>query len=285
LAATFSDIIMNQVFNNLVAQNFKNFKNSFDNTKEVFWDVNKGKLIHPGEFGAYRETLAKTWLKTFIPSKFGLGNGFLITSKNRISTQCDIIIYDKDETPTIENLDNQKFYPIETVAGVIEIKSDIHSIGELNAHLIKLSELKTFRNDIIDPTPYNRGGFAAPFNPERIPFDNIFTILIFNKLDFRLNINDINYGQTPVKYHHNLVLSLNDGIINYSTKNNTKGIFFSFVGDQFHSMDFSSDDTNSDLPIYIKNFLNSLHYLLKSTCLHKLDVSYYFEENPTKHIY
>jgi hypothetical protein len=274
---------MNQIFNNLVTQNFINFKHSFQYTKEVFWDSEKNRLIHPGEFGIYRENLAKAWLKSFIPERFGLGNGFVITSKNRVSTQCDIIIYDKLETPIIENLDNQKFYPIETVSGIIEIKSDIKSIAELNNYLIKLAQLKTFREDIKDPSPYNRG-FNTGYSLEKIPFDNIFTILICNKLNFELNVDQINYESISVKYQHNLILSLSDGIINYATNNGSKNLCFSFVGDVIHKFNFLKNDDNSELPSYIKIFLNSLHYMLKSTCLHKLDTSFYFEENPVAFI-
>ena len=275
---------MNKVFNNLVYQNFRNFKNSFDFAGEVFWDTNKNRLIHSGKFGAYRESLAKTWLRTFVPSKFGLGNGFLITANNRVSTQCDIIFYDNYETPVIENLDNQKFYPIETVAGVIEMKSDINSIGELNSYLSKLAEFKKFREDVRDPEPYNRSSSKSSFNPEAIPFDNIFTILICNKFNFDLNVDNIDYGLIPVKYHHNLILSLNDGAINYSTDKGTENLFFSFMGSQIHKKNYLKGNSGDELPIFIKNFLNSLHYLLKSTCLHKLDTAYYFMDNPVEKI-
>ncbi|HMK25401.1 MAG TPA: DUF6602 domain-containing protein [Chitinophagaceae bacterium] len=273
---------MNKIITNLTIQNFKNFKDSFENTREVFWDQEKGKLIHPGEFGTYRETLAKKWLSIYIPEKFGLGNGFVITSKNRISTQCDIIIYDKLETPKIENVDSQKFYPIETVAGIIEVKSDINSTAELNDYLIKLSELKKMREDIEDPNPYHRGGFKLPYNLEKIPFDNIFTILICNKFNFELDVNKISYDAIPIKYHHNLILSLNDGIINYSTPKGTPNLSFSYIGNVTHNYNFLKNDGDSNLPNSVINFLVSLHYLLLNTCLHRIDMSFYMVEDPLK---
>jgi len=275
---------MNQIFNNIIIQNFLNFKNSFENTKKIFWDKEKERLLHPGEFGIFRESLAKIWLKSFIPQKFELASGFVITSKNRVSTQCDIIIYDKYETPLIENPDKQKFFPIETVAGIIEIKSDINSIGELNSHLIKLSELKKFRQDVQDPAPYNRDITSLEYNLDRIPFDNVFTILICNKLNFKLDVNQINYQSISIRYHHNLVLSLSDGIINYSTNKGSHNLFFSFIGDEIHKYNFLKNDSNSESPLYINNFLNSIHYLLKRTCLHKIDTSFYFDDTPTRKI-
>jgi hypothetical protein len=73
-------------------------------------------------------------------------------------------------------------------------------------------------------------------------------------------------------------------VINYTTEKGTENIFFSFIGDEVHKISFLQDDINSEPPLFVKNFLNSLHYLLKSTCLHKLDTSYYFVDNPTDNV-
>lgn len=43
---------MNHIIKNLTIQNHRNFKFSFENTKEIFWDKEEKKLIHPGEYGA-----------------------------------------------------------------------------------------------------------------------------------------------------------------------------------------------------------------------------------------
>lgn len=56
-----------------------------------------------------------------------------MNSENKISTQCDIIIYDINH-----KTENQKFFPIETVIAVGEIKSDLHSFIELFFKLITI---------------------------------------------------------------------------------------------------------------------------------------------------
>src|SRR5438128_86019 len=93
--------IMNEIFKNLAIQNFTNFKNSFHETKRVFWDEKNKRLRHTGEFGIYREDLVKKWLRLVVPEKFGISSGFVISAMGSISTQCDIIIYDRTVTPMI----------------------------------------------------------------------------------------------------------------------------------------------------------------------------------------
>jgi len=45
----------NKIFENLLIEQINIFKESFTNiSKDIFSD-NSGKLIHPGEFGTYRE--------------------------------------------------------------------------------------------------------------------------------------------------------------------------------------------------------------------------------------
>jgi hypothetical protein len=229
--------------------------------------------LHPGEFGTYRENLAKKWLEMYIPERLELGNGFVITSKGKISSQCDIVVYDKTRTPKIENVDSQKFYPIETVAGVIEIKSDINSIGELNAHLIKLSQVKKFREDVEDPVPYYKT-FGNVYDIEKNPYDNIFTILICNKLAFKLDLTKINYGDILPKYRHNLILSLHDGLINYVTPGGSSNLYISFVVDIAHKYDLVPID-NAELPNSIRQFLSCLHALVGLTTLLSIEMGFY----------
>lgn len=51
----------------------------------------------------YKERCIKELL-SFVSSKsVGISDGFLITSKNSVSTQCDIVMYDKDTIPLIDN--------------------------------------------------------------------------------------------------------------------------------------------------------------------------------------
>lgn len=268
---------MNSIFNNIMLQNFSAFKASFENTRKVFWDEKNNKLIHPGEFGAYREELAKKWFRLFVPEKFGISSGFVISSDDSVSTQADLIIYDKTTTPKIENIDNQKFFPIETIVCVGEIKSDIKSIKELNEHLIKLAKFKKIRNSVQNPKPYHIG-IGNDYTPIENSFDNIFTFLICNKFDFKLNLQELDYKDTIQRYKHNLVLSLEDGLLCYKTPTNqTKNLPFSYRGLDPMADHFTGKD-DQELPVPIRIFLSSIQIALNYTTLLELDTTYYLNE-------
>ena len=81
------------VFEKLLIEKIENFILAFSETSEkVFFD-DAGKQIHPGEFGKFREDICKEFIRFFVPHRLDIGEGFLITSTNKISTQCDIFIY------------------------------------------------------------------------------------------------------------------------------------------------------------------------------------------------
>ena len=136
---------MNEVFDKLVKSKIEKFVFDYKRlSREVFVNEN-GELKHPAEFGIYREKIIKHLIHPFLPSRLAIGTGFIITSKNETSTQCDLIIYDKDNTPVIEN-EEQRFFPIECVVGVIEVKSRLDK-SKLKEALIKLSKVKKLRDN------------------------------------------------------------------------------------------------------------------------------------------
>lgn len=100
---------MNDIFDKLIKSKIEQFKDDYVKlSRQIF--VNKdGTLIHPGEFGMYREKIIREFLAPFLPTRLAIGSGFIITAANNISTQCDIIIYDKEHTPVIEMVNNAFF--------------------------------------------------------------------------------------------------------------------------------------------------------------------------------
>ncbi len=274
---------MNPIIKNLTIQNFKNIINSFKESKNIFWDDEKNRLIHSGEYGIYREELVKKWLKLFIPEKFGISSGFLINSKGEISTQCDLIIYDKDKTPMIETIENQKFFPVETVILVGEIKSDINSISQLNSYLLKLSEIKKIRDGVISNHSYNSKFEEYKYMPDKNPFDNIYSVLICHKFNFDFDISKIDFGTTKKQHRHNLILSLTDGIVNYKTAKGTENMSVPFLGDIILDNHYLKTD-NEELPSHIISFLNSISQATALTTLFEIDMIYYLTDSISEKI-
>lgn len=114
-------------------------------SRHVFQDrEQRNGLLHSGEFGVYREQLLRTLLASHLPARLSIGSGFLGTPQQRSSTQCDVVLYDRDATPDLDLAGGRIFFPTETCAAVGEVKSRL-DFSDLQNALQKLAETKRLR--------------------------------------------------------------------------------------------------------------------------------------------
>jgi uncharacterized protein YbbC (DUF1343 family) len=147
-----------------------------------------------------------------------MSSGFVITHNGSVSTQCDIVVFDRDSTPTIESAERQRFFPVETVCAIGEVKSRL-SKSDLSEALNKLARVKQKRLELAAPA-FIKKDPRWPYDAKKIPYDNITTFLICQKLTF--NVEDIAselsnmYEPDIAQYDkHNMILSIEDGIALY----------------------------------------------------------------------
>lgn len=243
----------NLIFNKILEEKIEFFKYSFKETsRNIFYDEKTKRLIHPGEYGTHREQICKEYLRSIIPLRLDFGSGFIITDKGDVSTQIDIIIYDRNNTPLIENSEKQGFYPVETVAGIIEIKSDL-SKTDFKTALNKLARNKRLKEVMSNPVKIKRDR-DGKFDPINDSYDNIFSILICNKLNFDLEnlIQEIDkYYEIDIQpwQKHNLILSIEDGLLAYFD-NNSKSLMYPYLGESLKNR-FIRPSKNSNRHFFI----------------------------------
>jgi hypothetical protein len=243
----------NYIFTKILEEKIEFFKFAFQQTsKDIFFDENSKKLIHPGEYGTYREAICRDFLRFFIPTRLAIGTGFLISDKGNVSKQCDLIIYDLNSTPLIENSERQRFFPVETVCAIGEVKSDIDKSG-LKEAINKLARNKRLKEDISNPVAIKRDQ-PGSFNPKEYSYDNIFSFLICNKFNFdHTNLhNEIgSFYDNDIEHHqkHNLILSIQDGILLYRSDNDQIMMYPFFDGNVL-SNSFVIPDTNKNCHFY-----------------------------------
>ncbi|OUL26805.1 hypothetical protein BV378_12355 [Nostoc sp. RF31YmG] len=222
------------IFESLLIEQIEIFKNSYLSTsRKLFYDESVGALIHPGEFGIYRENIVKNFLRFFIPENLKIDQGFLINTHGEISTQCDIVIYDASVTPLIRSSELQRFFPVETACAIGEVKS-VLSKADLKKALIKLSKVKAMREKILSPVCIKRNT-QGRFDPIGYPYDQIATFLICQKLDFDLKNMPAEMllmyeDQVEYRHRHNLILSIKDGIFYYYDENGKSMMYPYFIG-------------------------------------------------------
>lgn len=196
-----------QIYKTLLQRQIDNFIDTFGQDSNSLFKDMKGKLIHPGEYGMYREECFKRLLQTILDKDYVVADGFIINAKDEVSTQCDVLVHRYNAKPLIDG-SYAKFFPVEDICGIGEIKSNL-SKKEFETALRKLAHNKMLGNSRrvlkIKPEVYVGN------------FDPIPTFLVCNKLNF--NLEDIDFAEIyegiPKAYWHNCILSLEDGVITY----------------------------------------------------------------------
>jgi len=121
------------------------------------FDIARNKSIKRAvqtEHGRVAEAEFRKWLTTFLPKKYGVTSGYIISQgipKEESLVHYDVIIYEQLEAPILwveENPDNSEHgkslaIPVEYVRGVIEVKSAFNKTTAISAvgHLAKLKPL------------------------------------------------------------------------------------------------------------------------------------------------
>jgi hypothetical protein len=206
-------------FGAILDENIELFASAFSRTaRNAFYDDEKKTLIHSGEFGAYREAIVRDFLRLVVPGRLAIQSGFLMTPKGGMSTQCDIVIFDSNNTPLIESVERQRFYPVESVCGIGEIKSELSRQG-LREALNKLAKNKSLREQIVTPVAIRRESAVAASQYFQA-YDQIVSFLICQKFAFQSTtlaqeLPQLYDSDVPIRHRHNLVLSIEDGVALY----------------------------------------------------------------------
>jgi len=160
-------------------------------------------------------------LKFIVPRSLDISTGFIITCMNDVSTQCDIVVFDSRMTPLYQEGDRQRFFPVESVFCIGEVKSTL-SRTQLSEALNKLAVTKALGERITHPLILRKSP-AGPFDPVNHAYDLVPTILICQKLGFdttgiELQMDSL-YDQSIEHRHKNsLNLSIEDGLLSYYDK-------------------------------------------------------------------
>jgi hypothetical protein len=96
---------------------------------------------HSGERGREAEVIVRDFLEGHIPKRFGITSGFVIDSRDAISRQMDVVIYDALNCPMYRASESAAIIPSNNVAAVIEVKSKLDK-AELADCFAKIASVK-----------------------------------------------------------------------------------------------------------------------------------------------
>lgn len=169
---------------------------------------------HNGNRGSYREDSLKNFLTNGkLPDIFGIASGEIISQYSQVSKQMDAIIFDKSKSIIFEASESTKIFPIESVLGVIEVKSQL-SKTKLIEGLENIKSLKSLHAPQLLTKNYGNHVQIGYYNTP--PFGVIFAYsLSGNSLEsLRNNLKEW-CESNPPEVWPNFICILDEGTINF----------------------------------------------------------------------
>ena len=87
----------------------------------------RAAIPHAGEIGDLVERVFRSQLQEVLPKKIGVSNGFVVDSKDNVSRQMDIVLFDRSNTPRIFTSAGAQMFPVEATYACGEIKTNMDS--------------------------------------------------------------------------------------------------------------------------------------------------------------
>ncbi|MCF8781086.1 hypothetical protein LZU85_19985 [Vibrio sp. IRLE0018] len=84
-----------------------------------------GSFQHEGVKGSGNELALMNLLAKFLPDEYGIDTGIIVNQSGEQARQSDIIIYKKSLLPRFLSLTETKYFPVESVLVVIEVKTTL----------------------------------------------------------------------------------------------------------------------------------------------------------------
>lgn len=187
---------------------------------------------HPLELGIARERLLVEYLRRFLPERYGIDTGFVIDSKDNISKQIDVVIYDKVVSPVFEIPGKIKYFPCECVVVVGEVKSTITDRETLSDALGKIRSVQEL-DHFSDKTNLEvavhgaHGHFKVEIPPTGlvpIPYRTLSFIFTSRSMSRDTMVNELKSfcSSNPKQYWPNMVVDFENYLISYVAKKGSK---------------------------------------------------------------
>lgn len=93
---------------------------------EVKLNLSSVSITHNGVMGDVNEQHFIEILRKYLPNRYAIDSAIVIDSNGKSSDQIDIVIFDRQYTPTLLDQHDHRFIPAEAVYGIFEVKPTIN---------------------------------------------------------------------------------------------------------------------------------------------------------------
>ena len=120
-------------------------------------DTIRDSIQHPVAKGDSSEKVWIDLFKKYLPKRYSSEQAFIVDSEGKFSEQIDVVIFDRQYTPFIFEIDGAKFVPAESVYAVFEAKQAINA-GVISYAKSKAASVRRLHRTSL-PIPHAGGTF------------------------------------------------------------------------------------------------------------------------------
>lgn len=84
------------------------------------------RIVHCGDRGEVNEQLFIDLFRSYLPNRYTVEKAIVLDSKGNVSDSIDIVVFDRQYTPTLLDSDNHRYVPAEAVYAVFECKPTVN---------------------------------------------------------------------------------------------------------------------------------------------------------------
>jgi hypothetical protein len=84
-----------------------------------------GRITHAGDRGEVNEQHFIDFLRKYLPNRYTIEKAIVLSSDGEVSDSIDVVVFDRQYTPTLLDNDKHRYVPAEAVYGIFECKPTI----------------------------------------------------------------------------------------------------------------------------------------------------------------
>lgn len=87
--------------------------------------ISPPRITHNGDCGEVNEQHFIDFLRAYLPNRYTVEKAIVLDSRGNVSDSIDIVVFDRQYTPTLLDIDKHRYVPAEAVYAVFECKPKI----------------------------------------------------------------------------------------------------------------------------------------------------------------
>lgn len=117
------------------------------------------RIIHAGDRGEVNEQYFIEVLRSYLPNRYTVHKATILDSEGHVSDSIDVVVHDRQYTPTLLDSESHRYIPAEAVYAVFECKPTIDK-GYLEYAGEKAASVRRLKRTSV-PIPHAGGSYQA----------------------------------------------------------------------------------------------------------------------------